>query len=112
MLSFGIYYSVINAIHNFNFLILIPVGFGILFGLLVGAKIINFCLKKFRPQTFFAIFGLITGSSISPFLNFLNVCSKDLNLKFLLIHGSFSILTLALGVLFSISFSNISKKNS
>ncbi len=112
MLSFGIYYSVINAIHNFNFFVLMPVGGGILFGLLLGAKIINFCLKNFRPQTFFGIFGLVLGSSISPFLNFLNSCSESLNLSFLLVHGIFSILSLALGFLFSISFSNIVKKNS
>ena len=112
MLVFGIYYSVIEAIHTFNFSVLIPVGFGILFGLFVGAKLISFCLKNFRTQTFWAILGLVVGSSVSPFLNFLKVCSNQLNLKFIAKHGIFSILFLALGVVFSISFSHFSKKNS
>lgn len=112
MLVFGIYYSVIEAIHHFNFSVLFPVGFGILFGLFFGAKLINFCLQKFRAQTFWAILGLVVGSSVSPFLNFLKICSDKLNLEFLLKHGVFSILFLALGFVFSIAFSNYSKKNS
>ena len=112
MLVFGIYYSVIDAIHTFNFSILFPVGFGILFGLFLGAKLISFCLKNFRAQTFWAILGLVVGSSISPFLNFLKVCSNNLNISFLIKHGIFSILFLALGVVFSVSFANFSKKNS
>ena len=110
MLVFGIYYTVINAIHNLNFLVLAPAGLGILFGLLVGSKIINFCLKNFRAQTFFAILGLVVGSCASPFLTFLKSSLKILNLKYLTYHGIFSILLLALGCVFSFAFSKYGEK--
>lgn len=103
MLVFGIYYSVINAIHTFNFSIICVVGIGILLGLLIGSKIINHCLQNFKAQTFFAILGLIIGSVFSPFLNFLKTSSEMLSLNFLLTHGIISIITLAIGF----SFSNI-----
>lgn len=110
MLVFGIYYTVINAIHNLNFLVLAVVGMGILFGLLIGSKIINFCLKKYRAQTFFAILGLIIGSCASPFLTFLKSSLSFLNLKYLINHGIFSILLLALGCVFSFAFSKYGEK--
>lgn len=112
MLVFGTYYSVIEAIHKINIPIIFTVGFGVLFGLFFGAKIIEYCLKKFKAQTFFAILGLIVGSSVSPFLNFLKFCSKTLNFEFLFIHGLFSIITLALGLVFSVSFSTKFKNKS
>lgn len=112
MLVFGTYYSVIEAIHSLNFKIIITVGIGVLLGLLLGAKIISYFLKNFREATFFAILGLIVGSSISPFLNFLKTCYSFLNLEYLITHGVFSILTLALGVVFSVSFSSNYKKKS
>ena len=111
MLVFGTYYSVIEAIHKLNFKIIAVVGFGVLFGLFMGSKIISYFLKHFKAATFFAILGLIVGSSISPFLSFLKSCSFILNFKFLLIHGIFSIFTLALGCVFSVSFSTRFKKS-
>lgn len=110
MLVFGIYYTVINAIHNLNFLVLAPVGFGILFGLLLGSKIINFCLKNYRAQTFFAILGLVIGSCASPFLAFLKSGLNFLNLNYLIKHSVFSILLLALGCVFSFAFSKYGEK--
>ena len=112
MLVFGTYYSVIEAIHKINIPIIFTVGFGVLFGLFFGAKIIEYCLKKFKAQTFFAILGLIVGSSVSPFLNFLKFCSKTLNFEFLFVHGLFSIITFALGLVFSVSFSTKFKNKS
>ena len=110
MLVFGTYYSVINSIHTFNFNIIIIVGIGILLGLLIGSKIIGYCLQNFRAQTFFAILGLIIGSVFSPFLNFLKTCSGLINLNFLLLHGSFSIITLVVGVIFSLKLDSYNNK--
>lgn len=110
MLVFGIYYSVIESIHTFNFIILFVVGLGILFGLLLGSKIISYFLKHFKAATFFAILGFIVGSCVSPLLNFLKSYYSILNLRFFIIHGIFSILTLALGCVFSVSFSAHYKK--
>lgn len=104
MLVFGIYNSVINAIHNLNLLVLLPVGLGILFGLLIGSKIIAFCLKKFKEATFFAIFGLIIGSIVSPLLNFYK--TYGLNLNYILSNIFFSTLSLIFGFFVSFLFSN------
>lgn len=109
MLVFGIYYSVINAIHTFNFSIIFVVGIGILLGLLFGSKIIGYCLKNFKAETFFAILGLIIGSIFSPFLNFLKTCFGMLDFKFLLLHGIFSITTLAIGFMFSNALDSYNK---
>lgn len=65
MVIFGIYDSVINAVTEFNVLLLLPVGLGILLGLLFGSKGIDYCLRKFPQATYFAILGLVAGSTVS-----------------------------------------------
>lgn len=62
LLIFGVYYSVIGAVSDLNILVLIPVAIGVLAGLLLGAKLIAVCLKKFPQITYCVIFGLIIGS--------------------------------------------------
>ena len=65
MVIFGIYDSVINAISELNIIMLLPVGLGVILGILFGSKIIDYCLKKYSQATFFAILGLVLGSTIS-----------------------------------------------
>lgn len=62
MLLFGTYETVTTAISDFNIIILIPVGAGSLFGILLGSKVIEFVLKKFPQATYFAILGFMLGS--------------------------------------------------
>ncbi len=62
MLLLGVYTTIIQAISDFNLIMLIPVGLGILTGLLLGAKIIDFLLRRFPQATYFAILGLVVGS--------------------------------------------------
>lgn len=62
MLLFGTYETVTTAISDFNIIILIPVGAGALFGILLGSKVIEFVLKKFPQATYFAILGFMLGS--------------------------------------------------
>lgn len=62
MMILGIYTSVLTAISDFNIPLLIPVGIGVLAGLLGGAKVIHLCLKRFPQSTYWAILGLIAGS--------------------------------------------------
>lgn len=62
MLLFGTYETVTTAISDFNIIILIPVGAGALFGILMGSKVIEFVLKKFPQATYFAILGFMLGS--------------------------------------------------
>lgn len=63
----GVYTSVLTAISSLNIPVLIPVAVGILIGLLGGAKLIDFFMKRYEQQTYFAILGLIAGS-ILPIL--------------------------------------------
>lgn len=65
MVIFGIYASVIAAISKLNIIMLVPVAIGVLCGLLFGSKIIDYCLHRFAQATFFAILGLVSGSTIS-----------------------------------------------
>lgn len=65
MVIFGIYASVIAAISRLDIPMLIPVGIGVIFGLIYGSKIIDYCLHHFPQGTYFAIIGLVSGSIIS-----------------------------------------------
>lgn len=62
MLLLGVYTTVITAISEFNILMLVPIGIGVLLGLIFGAKLIDFVLKKFPQATYFAILGFVIGS--------------------------------------------------
>lgn len=62
MVLLGTYASVIAAIKGLEFAILIPTAIGVLGGLILGARLITFLLKKFRLMVFSAILGLVVGS--------------------------------------------------
>lgn len=76
LMVFGIYATIIGAIsdltkHFFdNCMILLPVGLGVVFGIVFGAKLIDICLKRFPQMTFFAIIGLMLGSPLAIFMKF------------------------------------------
>ena len=61
------YTSVLTAISDLNIPLLLPVGVGVLLGIFFGAKGINWCMKHYEQQTYFAILGLIAGS-VPPIL--------------------------------------------
>ncbi len=69
MVLLGVYTSVLTAISSLNIPILIPVAFGVLVGLFAGAKGIDYCLKRYEQQTYFAILGLIAGSVLPILLS-------------------------------------------
>lgn len=76
LMIFGIYATVIGAISGLtkefmnSFLILIPVGLGVIVGIVFGAKLIDVCIKRFPQMTFFAIIGLMLGSPLVIFMKF------------------------------------------
>lgn len=76
MMIFGIYATVLGAIsdlfHNFMncFMLLLPVGIGVILGIVFGAKLIDVCIKKLPQPTFFAIIGLMLGSPLVIFMKF------------------------------------------
>lgn len=62
MVLLGTYSTVVSAVKDFNFVILIPAAIGILLGLVLGARLIRALLKKHRLMVFSAILGLCAGS--------------------------------------------------
>ena len=62
MLLFGVYTTIMTAVSDFNFLLLLPIGLGALLGILIGAKMIDFLLRRYPQATYFSILGLVLGS--------------------------------------------------
>lgn len=62
LLILGGYQTVINAVDTMNIPVLIPVAIGIFLGVVLCAKLITLCLKKWRRGTYAVILGLIVGS--------------------------------------------------
>ena len=74
LLIFGIYIPIMNNIRAFLHLdfsvipSLVIFGFGMIFGVMVFAKLARKCLEKHRSQTVYAILGLMIGSIYSIIL--------------------------------------------
>lgn len=62
MVLLGTYATVISAIKSFNFSVLIPTVIGVVLGLVLGARLIRWLLKKHRLMVFSGILGLCAGS--------------------------------------------------
>lgn len=67
LLILGGYQTVIQAVDEMNIPILIPVAIGVLIGIVVCAKLITICLKKWQRGTYAVILGLIFGSFYAIF---------------------------------------------
>lgn len=68
----GVYSYYLNAVATINLSILFPMFIGIAIGSLLFLKVIQFLLKKFYCQTFYAIIGFVLGSIfvLYPSINF------------------------------------------
>ena len=62
LLILGGYQTVIQAVDEMNIPILIPVAVGIIIGVVLCAKLVTICLKKWYRGTYAVILGLICGS--------------------------------------------------
>lgn len=83
LMVLGYYYAIIGSIKDFlealktmdipaltnGFLILFPLGIGILLGIFLIAKLITFLFERYGVQTYCAILGLILSSPIAIFHN-------------------------------------------
>ncbi len=69
LLLFGAYYTVMTAVNTMDVLTLLPVAGGAGLGLLIGSKIIDFCLARLPIATYYAILGMVIGSLISVIKN-------------------------------------------
>ncbi|WP_099156495.1 DUF368 domain-containing protein [Virgibacillus ndiopensis] len=67
LLLIGVYPTIISAISNLQLDIIAVTGVGIVIGILVMSKIINFFLNRYRYMTFALIIGLVIGSVIVVF---------------------------------------------
>lgn len=67
LLILGGYQTVIQAVDEMNIPILIPVGVGVIIGVVACAKVITICLKKWQRGTYAVILGLIFGSFYAIF---------------------------------------------
>ena len=96
MVIFGVYDSVIKAVSTLNIPVLIPVGLGALVGILFGAKLVDFFLRRFPQATYFGILGLVLGSVFSLF--------QKAGFGVAAPRGAAAIFTLAAGVAISLFF--------
>ena len=62
MLLFGVYTTVMTAISSFDAFLLLPIALGAGAGILFGAKIIDFFLRRYPQATYFSILGFVLGS--------------------------------------------------
>lgn len=83
LMILGYYYGIIGSIKDFlealkamdipaltnGFLILFPLGIGILLGIFLIAKLITFLFERYGVQTYCAILGLILSSPVAIFYN-------------------------------------------
>lgn len=70
MVLMGVYNLIISAISDFNIIILIPFGIGVILGFVTMVKLIGYLIQKFKVQSYMAILGLVIGSIISIFPGF------------------------------------------
>lgn len=62
MLIFGVYTIVMGAIADLDIMLCIPIGIGVLGGLLLGIKVIKNMLRSHPQALYFIILGLVAGS--------------------------------------------------
>lgn len=62
MMMLGVYSTIIAAVKDLDFAIIIPCAIGAIIGLVVGARLITFLMKKYSLIVYSAILGLVAGS--------------------------------------------------
>lgn len=70
LLILGIYTTFTTAVYTFNIPLLIPIGIGVLVGIVTMTKVIEALLNRFPQPTYFAICGLILGSIFTVYPGF------------------------------------------
>ncbi len=53
-------------------MILFPFGIGIIIGIILISKLVNYLLKKYSSQTYFGIYGIIIASIVSIVIPLIN----------------------------------------
>lgn len=71
MLLFGVYTIVMGAIAELDFMLMIPIGAGVLIGLFIGVKVIRNMLTSHPQALYFIILGLVAGSIFAVYPGFI-----------------------------------------
>ncbi len=62
MMLLGVYETIIGALSDFNFYVIIPFAIGAVVGIVAGAKLISMLIAKNRLMVYSALMGLVIGS--------------------------------------------------
>lgn len=62
MMLLGVYETIIGALNDMNFYVIIPFASGALVGIIFGAKLISILIKKNKLMVYSAIMGMVVGS--------------------------------------------------
>lgn len=62
MMLLGVYETIIGAIRDMNFYVIIPFAIGAVIGIIGGAKLISMLIKKNKLMVYSALMGLVIGS--------------------------------------------------
>ena len=62
MMTLGVYSTIIGAVKDLDFAIIIPCAIGAIIGLVAGARLITFLMKKYSLIVYSVILGLVAGS--------------------------------------------------
>ena len=73
LMCFGTYYTYLDAISNFNFTVLFPLGSGLLIGCIIFLFLIRYLLNRFPAQTYYSIIGFVLGSTLIIVPNHLSI---------------------------------------
>ncbi|MDD2410660.1 MAG: DUF368 domain-containing protein [Candidatus Methanomethylophilaceae archaeon] len=63
LLAMGLYKPLINSFTDFDIVVIVLFGIGLVAGLVLFAKIVTWALRSYRKSTFYMIFGLTVGST-------------------------------------------------
>lgn len=99
LLLIGVYSTAINALSTLNLPIVLAIGAGVMVGFVVSSKAISYLLEHFTYVTYAAIIGLILGSLFVVFPGF---AADPMTLVT-------SLITFAVGLLFTLWFSSPKK---
>ncbi|OON91645.1 MAG: hypothetical protein ATN34_01470 [Epulopiscium sp. Nele67-Bin002] len=94
LLTIGCYTTIITAISDFNIMLLMPFGIGVVIGLVGGSKLVRILLERYTQATYLVILGLVVGSVFTIFPGF------TLNFS-----GIVSVIALVIGAVVSYAFS-------
>lgn len=105
LLVLGLYYPLINVMTSLDMILLIPVGIGLIIGILGFSKVMNYFLNYHRRSTYLIILGLTVGS----LLVVISLAMNDLFTTMDIITG---IIVTVIGVIVSLAFVKLGEHNS